>query len=82
MIFRGKRGNGKWSGLYPTLDSYGADVAVGWRRGALLAARDGPCACSKQVWDVTLLTLTLTPILTLTLTPTLTLTLTLTRCGT
>ena len=54
MIFRGERGNGKWSGLYPTLDSYGADVAVGWRRGALLAARDGPCACSKQVWDVTL----------------------------
>ena len=54
MIFRGMRGSGKWSGLYPTLDSYGADVAVGWRRGALLAARDGPCACSKQVWDVTL----------------------------
>ena len=50
MIFRGKRRNG----LYPTLDSYGAHVAVGWRGGALLAARDGPCVCSKQVWDVTL----------------------------
>ena len=38
-------------GLYPTISSFGATARFTWRRGTLMAKRDGPCVCSAQVWD-------------------------------
>lgn len=51
MVFmRGKRHRG----LYPTIASFGAVAKLTWNNGALVAARDGPCVCSAQVWDIDL----------------------------
>lgn len=52
MLYLGRRSKG----LYPSIASFGAKVDFEWRRGALLAERLGPCACSRQLWDVTLST--------------------------
>ena len=52
QVFAGRRQRGQ----YPSIASFGARAEFVWRRGALLAEREGPCLCSRQLWDVTLST--------------------------
>lgn len=34
---------------YPTIDSYNSRVNITWRAGALVAEREGPCVCPRDV---------------------------------